>query len=521
MKQSTLLLALLAVSLTLPCFGQKTKSKSLSFQILRLPAQPLEGDFKTYSVRFQNEGLALSELGLLETQVVAKYFDFQKFDQNGNQGDFELVVQLFGDNLVQRQPESFEKTVGRGDDAKTVTYYRYQVSYKMPIVYQIKDGRRTIIRESIFNPHDNIQSYKWGEYKTAKALKDAWGGKGMTELNRKLKEELTNQLARLGAVLKNEIDQRYIDTQTAFFTIKKPEKFNLEEMDKALEVANKALAKTLSGTPITNIESDMEPALTIWKETAASNSASDKKRGIVHFACQYNLAKSYWLMGQYDLSREYINKAEKVGKRGGQLKTLSNAIADAETRIDVNENLQFIHQGQYDPASAEAAFAGNNTANDYIMTWEQDTVFGTITYDIDMFGIDKIKVEPVGEAMRVFNPDEVAIIVQANRTYQPLAARPVISIAPAFVPLELVYYTEKMILYRLDLEGEYEYFIRKAEKGADPVNVSGRKFSNFNKGLATYFENCPAIKEKAEAGEYKRSETTLRGIVDEYTACMN
>ncbi len=522
MKKPLLLLVLL-----LPClfaWGQKAKGDQIKYTFLRKPMNPLEGEFTTYSFTIKDDNrISLKRLGFLDSKVAEQHFDFDQYERKMDRGDFELVLDVEGDNIISRDVKSTTKTEGKGDDAKKVTYYYYEVKYCVPASYQLLDGAREVMRDGLLGSCNTPLTYKGKEFRSKTSVYKHWDDNEHSIKTNLVTDRVRDMLVDLGRKLHSEIDAHPYSINPTFYSIKKADKYNAEQYDEAFEITKKILAKTHNGISQEELQKGLEPAMNIWKEGLTKYDVKNKKEVGMYFASAYNLAQACTMLEAFDAAQDYLDKAVEADKKGGEVRALQTWLEQMIARDEANKSIPNKFVGTYQGGGEEDS--KRDVPLDYVITSRKDTVYGEINITYGNLGIDRIKVTNYAQEVnptRSFKSDEVKLIRNYGYYYHliPMSRTENMGI-PSIELAQLLHFNEKVGLYRVKAEEETieEFCFLKYEDKAKAVSTNALKFIKINKGIASYFDDCPNIVKKAEEKSYKRSENGLMEVIDDYETC--
>ncbi len=506
-------------------YSQKAKGKIISYKHMQLPSDPLEGEFKTYSVRVKDTYSTLLKMGLTDNKLATQYFDFKQYKRQGQKGDFELYIEVGEPTIVEEEIIKTQKTVGKDEAKKTVNYYHYEVKYFVPMVYQLKDGNRELMREEVYNTQ---KIYKTQTDKSKLNVSKLWIKNRKSTMNKNYAEYIKTNLADMSKKFYNKIDRRPGTMSLNFFRIKKAEKYKAEQYTEAFDLTKKVLGAAKPTTPVQTLKKNMQPAVDIWLAGLEKYDPKSKKERGMYLASAVNLGKTHILFGEFDEARNYIEKAKEADKKAGVIRGLEAMLAKHIQLKEVNENIPNNYKGTYaggEVAMKEELSLGTDLLNDYIITTTNDTIRGEIDVERTAFGVNKLTVTnnfDTDQPVRSFTPKKIKKIKKGDASYHLLQLRESDKLNGATLELaEIVYVTDKAGVYRKRSKerDEYELYLMKHVEGAKSVNLSGIKFLIFNKGVAKYFSDCESIVAKAKDKKYKRSNESLMQLIDEYTEC--
>jgi len=514
-----ILFALLVPQIT---FSQKPKGKTLNYLYDRLPAQPLEADFKTYSVEIKDVYSKLMNMGMTKTQVVSSYFKLNKYEQLDINGDMEIVVELGRANVVSEDVVTEKKKQGKGDAAKTVNYYRIKVVYNFPILVQLRDGNRVVMKEYLYNED---ATYQTDASKLKLSLKKDWEKNRRPELQKAYTAMVKSTFGEISTRLYNEIDERRMKTYPRFFYVKKAEKYKAVQFTDAYETTKKALELSSGETTLEDIKTAAQPAVDTWKEGLEKYDATNKKQVAMYFCSAFNLSQLNRLFGNYGESKKYLELAQESSLKKGAVGELANDLEKSIKRKQANESVEIKYQSAFNTEASAvqvaAAIAIERSYKDFVVTMAKDTIYGDISTERGELGVSKVVIKNENEPSnnKRLGYVDVGEVNKSGVRYRYMQVHESITLNPigTFELAEEIYGTKKAALLKFkNSEGDYELILRK--KGAS-TNINGIKFLNFNKGLKKFFKECDMVVEKASNKEYKKTESSIFQAINDYTAC--
>ncbi|MEL6834319.1 MAG: hypothetical protein AAFP77_15095 [Bacteroidota bacterium] len=546
MKQLALITLILGLSV-FTSYAQRLDDHRFNHEYLQLPKEPLAADFQTYAVQFNPGTVNLAKMGMVEASLIKNYFSFANYDYAPEAGDFLLEVNLDGDFFVSKEAKKKQKTEGRGDDAKTVTYYQYLVKFRIPITYRVLDGKREIVADKIFSGYDRTFTKEFGEASSVTRLERAWENSGQASLDSWVKAEFANQMAAFQRHLQSNYDTRPATYTPIFYGIKKADKIGYEDMAAAVPALKSVVEGATVEAPLTM--DAFGNNISLWEGALANAKADDKKESVAFQAAAYNMAQAYLITSNYAGAREMANRIAEAGRREWLQRAIMPLIDDQEARYQANQNVEARFHATFDADSHAAYMAQQNATNApvaaapaedlsgfVVLKNGQDTLFGVITYDYkEIKGSDGAKnfkglyVEDRAnpdKAKRYLETEEFLFVKRGDVRLFPVR----ISFGPISLMTlqEPIYGTDGLILNRLNEgEGDYSYWLvhgarnRKGETVRKVYGIEeGLAFLNLNRTLANKFEDyCSTIVSKANEGTYESNETSYRMIIDDYASC--
>ena len=534
MKQ--FLIALLLVGFfAAPAIGQKLNSKTYSPKLMRLPAKPLEGDFKTYSVAFNGEGANLTSYNLTRSGL-AQQFKLQNFERKDYAGDFEVRI-LVGPYIGISKSRKTKKVKGGTKEKPTeTTVYFYEVTYNVPISYQLLDGARNVMREGIIYG-DDPQTYQTGTNKTAKGLLENWRSRGAKEARGKVRGRIQSGVKALNSRLANQVDTGRYPSSAVVYTIKKAEKFDVEYLDKLQAKTKLAVESFNANGNDTEFEAAMNGAIEKWTGSMNKYSPNDKKQKEIFFAHAYNAAVAYYLVGDLDKAEAMLTKAEASGKRDAVIKGVRRRITSERERIAANQDVENKYVGTYNgdgaaPApEAPAEAEPTEFIEGFVVTNGGNKVSGVITRRPSDPKAEKAYSLIIGTT----GPDgktqdrimKLSQVKTANFNGKDFMVVPVVTEGGTDHALvEVIESKNDVNLYRQtlandgsDMSGYPAYFLQA--KGSEDVhNLQAGDWTDTSKAAMKMFgTKCATVSTKAGAGKYEADEESYRTLVSDLSGC--
>lgn len=143
--------------------------------------------------------------------------------------------------------------------------------------------------------------------------------------------------------LQEELNRLLIFTEemkmTKFFTIKKFKKFDYSDFNEAQQIAISAM-KTLDSdiTNLSGYKSAIQPAINIWNKALEESDLNAKKTRVndkVTCAAYLNIAKANFILQEYEVALDYINKLKEIDK---SFKGVDYLKRDVERNLKLKKN---------------------------------------------------------------------------------------------------------------------------------------------------------------------------------------
>lgn len=544
-------LFLLAYCFTPAVNAQSFRDLPTPFTYLQLPLEPLEGTFKTYSVRVDDMELDPIEYGVRIDELLTQNYNLDAYELVAEKGDFEIIIELGKAYFIGKSlQKAKERVKNKAGETVERVYYYYETSYALPFKISFYDGKRQLMSEKVFNKRGEERARNYGKSANIAGLGKSWEAEKEKFIYETFKKELNRLMRASGNWVKSSIDTRYVTLKSIdLVTIKKPEKFGAEKLTKALEeIVSMQAADKFKRSPEEVIK-ELQSSLDVLKSSLQEFDPKEKKQKRPHFAAALALAKMYTYLHQTGQGKTYFEMAQASmdGFRAeGLVKDFIPVLKNMERRVAANQNIAQTYIGSFEDAAATAfgtdylkareaeistfTESGEEAevvdSNAYLITTEKDTLKGQIEYDwLDKKGVTNFYVFETGnreETEQKVNPKDVILVHRNGIDYAMLEFLPSYDvILPIRGMAEVVFMGKKVSYFVFEYpdESDYDYLVYNSETKS-LNNLNGDRFGfNFNKAFAKYLADCPTVSKLAAEGEYEQSRESLLKALKAYNEC--
>lgn len=517
MKQVLMLLLAACICLPLNIQGQKSKSKTVSIRDINIPSNPFEGEFKTFTVRIKDEGMNFSKYGLSRIEFRSLFENFKTFNRVDAKGDFSIKVSFYGDNSTSADTESYKVTEGKGDDKKEVTKWKYSFGVRAPISYEILDAAGNVMRAGDIRSFDDVETIDGKGYASSGAVK-LYLKDNYDRLVKNKVSEIANQAVKSFAnSLRRQTDVYDYSKVITLHTMKKAEKYGMEEFDKYFDAAESVLKEKVFSAAMLE---QLAPAMEFWKNGLTKFSPKDKKQREAFFACANNLAQLYFLSKQMDFATGMIEKMRLTDENTMAVNSFERMVKSRMDDLAANEavEMKFLNYAQAGPTAASDDDVSEPLRMGYVMKTDGEKIEGEVRLRMKQ-----------GEARVV---DDVHVILSdgSSRRYKPANVKEIMidgteialfELLPFnYAPMERVVSNDRALLAK-------EYNVDPREATYAVFDIVSKKILlpdvalNINKAILKKFGDCNSVKVKAEAESYSRDTSSLEDLVNDMGACEN
>ncbi|MFK7921215.1 MAG: hypothetical protein AB8H47_04625 [Bacteroidia bacterium] len=554
MQKSTYLgslLFLLVYCFTPAVNAQSFRDLATPFTYLQLPLEPLEGTFKTYSIRVDDMELDPIEYGVNLDELLPKTYKLTAYEMIPVKGDFEVIIELgkayyIGKTLAKGK----ERVKNKAGENVDKVYYYYDLTYALPFKVSVYDGKRQLMREKTFNKRGEERVRTYGKASRATQLATSWEAEQEKYIYETFKRELNRLMQVSGDWLQANIDTRYVTLRDIdLLTIKKPEKFGAEKLVAALQQIESMQAADKFKRSPEEVLKELQGSLDVFKTSLKEFDPKNKKQIRLHYAAALALAKMYTYLHEPGQGKTYFEMAQAStdGYRSEALvKDFIPVLKDMERRVAANQSIAQTYAGTYEETAASDFLAAYEKereteistftetgeaeeivdANAYLITTEKDTIKGQIEYDWnDKKGITRFYVFETGnreETEQKVDPTKVLLVHRNGINYGMLDFLPSYDvILPIRAMAEIIFTGKKVsyFIFEYPDKSDHDYLVYNAET-KKLNNLNGDRFGyNFNKAFAKYLADCPTVSKLAAEGEYEQNRESLLTALKAYNEC--
>lgn len=520
-----------------------------------LPAiTPFTTDFKTITVRFHGEE-HLKRYGILPSELAASEFKFVKFKNVPSQGDLHLDVFI-------QQPEYLgvvrEKGSRKVNDVDVPTYY-YKGTVITPMSYELRDGARNIIEESIVYSASDHQHFYSDSYGSIGELSKVWEESQNIVISKKLTGILRGSLNKTALLIRDRFDDQIIDDKVNLFDLKKAEKINAEFLNTAFIKITSSLAENPMAA---EWDDATKKEITDLLTKGTKFGTDDNDERVAYAIAHYNLAVMNLFWNNIALARTHISKGKIADRKiyeFEQIEKIINLFASRGKSDDVSTK-QYV-AGYEEGADSklpglvittkvgavvEDFSAKKARSIDTVLVKNGDTIIGYVNavhimrkiVDTELADFTHVMIKPLNMSQEEVKVkwDDVIYILHKGTYLAPLPTKIVMSVNPPINLYEVVKMSkdEKLVLMRTGYHESMPYTLNDADKriflymympaGTTeydllPVSAGSRYVLGLNGALAKDFEFCSGIVTKANNKHYDLKEELLSELVMDYDKC--
>ncbi len=495
--------------------SQKMKSEYVKFLEMNMPKNPLQGEFKTYNIRIEDSGLNVSQYGLDANYITGLLKNLEAYEYVDSRADFTVNVKLFQASFTDTYKDSYKKKEGSGDNAKEVTKYKWGGNVRLPINIILKDAAQNNMSDVQISSYENPKAIGKKGFANYKAMSDDYNKVHEKEIAKTVSGIIVDEIKAYAKKLKKDIDIYKVNSSVPIMTIKKAEKYKMEDFDKNLERTKAVLSGKMFDASMLN---ELSSTIDNWKGSLTQYSPANKKERDAFFSAAYNIAQLNILAGNLGVAKDMIAKMKETDSDKLKVSAVESLIKDKERLMKVNSSIEnkfagWSEGGQASPINVEVS----NYVNDgYVLDNNDNKYEGKIKilYSTDD-NLTGIKVMQSNVESTTLMTDDIKMAHKNGKdlyVMNPLGNRHI-----------LVYTVDNS-----DKLGLVETFTNDGPDGSYLfVNVKDKEYYiaqlilNPNKKFSKLFPECSAMVKKAENKAYKSNIESYKELINDMKLCDN
>lgn len=297
-------------------------------QYYRMPDEPLDPSYQTYSTEIVTYGGELIKSGITVSSLESEYLFLEgyRLDQRNGDVNIEATVSdftIFSEIRRHRQRKTKDKD---GKEVQTTVYW-IEMKYALPVTLAVSDRQgRTLEDRFIFTLADQ-RTYSTPEHKSTSDLDSHWRIARTRKISDLHKSMLTEAFQKIRDAINNQFGYRRITNENARFErIGKKKHLEYAKYQKAVEDMKKGFELMDPDKSLDAVRTTIEPSLAFYKAQEKVYPAGDEDLAKIKHICLYNLALAYFWLEDFDQARQYTQALLKMDEKDRDAKRLMEDI---------------------------------------------------------------------------------------------------------------------------------------------------------------------------------------------------
>jgi len=527
--------------------AQNIKAYKSTLSYRQMPTELLPSNYQYYSTSIAIDPAFGRQMSVTESEL-NNSIDIGGFKKINNGGNFfiEIIYDLPLNNPASAPILNRESKSKKDDGTQVVTkYFWWQHDLAMPIALRVTDMNNEVIIDQIIRSPEEITEVK-GKESTAYA--NALKGKKSSsrgQISSAYRAAILDGVQRANNLINNRygFPIRKADPGLGVLAAKKHPEF--AEWQTNMEAAKTAFSKLGGDKNSDQFRTEIQPIMSFWEAGYKANDKTNKKQRKLWYQSASNLMKSYYWMEDYENASKYANEIAgqkfKTQTGKGMLKRIeetkqSMANINASTRyfpIEIGEpseeilNISYMGERQSKiDAYKDRAMGVNEGTREYngSITTTQGQEF-PVTFVVDYSRSLWLNFEAAGN-VKFFREGETSVkreyldvtkikaFTFDNRVFKLMEFKPASAVKISLKKTIPAQYLE--VIYEAEQIAVYHFY------PSDLISMGGLKYLVLKKGLAQLFEDCSTLVKSIEAGNFKRSDESLKQLAIQFeNDCLN
>ncbi len=316
------------------------QTEPVSVEYYRLPDEPLDPSFTTYSAGLDIQFRDLSKTGLTQSGLIDEYIRLEGYKKVASKGDVQLEAAI-GEFMIwgEFRKNTRSKSKDKDGNERTITKHYIEVKYSLPVAIQVKDknGRR-LIDKYIFTNSDT-RTWISHSFNDLSDLDSYWRSEKQSRLNTLHKERLQEGLKAVYDLVNSKYGFRLIRDNIRFEMIGKKKHPEYNAFKKNLEIIKAGFKLMTAEGSLDPIRIRVKPALEFYTAKALKYSSSQADEERLKHICLYNLALANLWLEKFDEAEAYANSLLEMNERDRDVRRILQEVESVRNSLSWNNRV--------------------------------------------------------------------------------------------------------------------------------------------------------------------------------------
>jgi|WetSurMetagenome_2_1015567.scaffolds.fasta_scaffold58074_2 hypothetical protein len=334
------------IAVALTCVAELVSAQSVTIdnvpahvEYFRIPDQPLDPSFTTYSADIDVPFSQLGKTGITKSSLIDQYLVLDGYKKVNSKGDVEITATI-GDFTVWSESTNTHRTKTKDKNGKEIekVSYNLEVKYSLPISLQVYDKNGFMLADQYISSSSDTRTWTSVSYNSLADLDSYWRYERPNRLTQLQKELLSQGMNSLSDELNKRFGYRKIKDTVKFETIGKKKHPQYDEFQKNTQIIQDAFKLMSADKGLEEIKVKIQPALDFFNAAAAKYKSSSKDDTKMRHICLYNQGLAAYWMEDFDQAEFFANEIQRKDKKDKDVKRLLDVISNTR------ESLAAAHQ---------------------------------------------------------------------------------------------------------------------------------------------------------------------------------
>ena len=315
-------------------FGQAVSIDNEPAQVeyYRMPNDPLDASFTTYSADVDIPFSQLGKTGFTESTLMDQYLKLEGYKRVSSKGDVEVTATI-GDFTIWGEHRDTRRTKSKDKDGKEITRtsYHIEVRYSLPVSLQVYDKKGDRLYDRyIGGSSADIKTWTSPTYNSLSDLESYWRTARASRLSQLQKETMEQKMRDLRTELNQQYGYQRISETTRFETIGKKKHELYKSFKKNVTIIQEAFKLMSADKDLKDIKERIKPALAFYNTQASKYKSSSKDDMRLRHICLYNQALAYFWLEDFTQAETFAKEIQRMDEKDKDAKRLLQDIEETK-----------------------------------------------------------------------------------------------------------------------------------------------------------------------------------------------
>jgi hypothetical protein len=311
------------------------ENETAHVEYYRMPDQPLDPSFSTYSADVDVSKSDLHKINETEESLINEYINLEGYKKVSSKGDVEVTADI-GNFTVWSESSKTHRSKSKDKNGKEVEKVQYsmEVKYSLPITLEVYDKKGFLLANTSVSSSSSTYTWSSSYYNSLSDLNNYWRYEENSRMMQLHRDLLSKEMKTFSDDLNNRFGYRKIKDTTKFETIGKKKHAEYEEFQKNVDILKEAFNMMKADKGLEEIKAKIKPALAFYNAKAAeykSNSKDDKK---LKHICLLNQGVAYFWMEDFEKAEYFANEIQRLDKKDKDVKRLMKILEDTRASME-------------------------------------------------------------------------------------------------------------------------------------------------------------------------------------------
>jgi hypothetical protein len=300
----------------------------------RMPDEPLDPSFATYTANVDVPFSELGKTGLTKSGLIDQYVKLEGYKQVNSKGDVEVTAAI-GSFTIWSESRNTHRSKTKDKSGKEIekVSYNLEVKYSLPITLQVYDKIGFLLADTYVTSSSDTKTWTSISYNSLSDLENYWRYERPNRLSQLQKECVTNGMNTFYDDLNNRFGYRKIKDTVKFETIGKKKHPQYDDFQANVEIIQNAFKLMSADKGLEEIKTKIKPALDFFNTAAAKYKSSSKDDTKLRHICLYNQGLASFWMEDFDQAEFFAKEIERRDKKDKDVKRLLTVIENTRNSL--------------------------------------------------------------------------------------------------------------------------------------------------------------------------------------------